>query len=102
MKYYMYKTGDTAFNNIELGVVTAVAAWFKSLGVKGDVEISTDVSSDHLKLKATAGTVSFTITAEDELLKIAKLRASVKMSQDSLEILDLDGGYNEYKNRTNP
>lgn len=95
MNRYLYTKGDTTFNNIELDVVTAVGAWFKSLGVESDIKISTDASSDHLELKATAGTVSFTISAQDEAIKTTEL--------DGLEILDLDGGYNEYKkHRTNP
>lgn len=84
MKHYLYTKGDPTFSNIEPDVVTAVAAWIKSLGVESDIKISTDASSDYLKLKATAGTVSFTITAKDEALKITDL--------DGMEILDLDGG----------
>lgn len=87
MKHYLYKKGEPTFSNIEPDVVTAVAAWFRSLGVESDIEISTDASSDYLKLKATAGAVSFTITAKDEAFKTIDL--------DGVEILDLDGGYNE-------
>lgn len=84
MNHYLYKKGEHTFSSIEPDVVTAVAAWFKSLGVESDIKISTDASSDYLKLKATAGAVSFTITAKDEALKITDL--------DGLKILDLDGG----------
>lgn len=95
MKHYLYTKGDPTFSNIEHEVVTAVAAWIKSLGVESDIKISTDASSDYLKLKATAGAVSLTITAKDETIKITDL--------DGMELLDLDGGYNEYKkHRTNP
>ena len=79
MKHYLYTKGEPTFSNIEHEVVTAVAAWVKSLGVESDIEISTDASSDYLILKATAGAVSFTISAKDEALKTT----------------DLDGGYNE-------
>lgn len=95
MKHYLYKARESTFSNIEHEVVTAVAAWLKSLGGGSDIKISTDASSDYLKLKATAGTVSLTITAKDEAIKTIDL--------DGMELLDLDGGYNEYKkHRTNP